>query len=414
MSREIWMREGCDHASALLVQTLSDQAMAASASSSSAADGPVADLPQPQTVTSLCSVLIRKAARSEATKHAVIAQLNDTNEHVVVEEVNKYIDGLLVAKGLQGIITISPQLTSVDSLLRLAYFLDKSGDWTGWEPLVRVAVHQGRGEGRLPIELGSADVEAVGSRAVFDGRCEALRQLSLIARHLDMTLERVSNSGERLGGNRLTIRTRHTLPRGSLFSLFRNRFDLNNPACEYAEDRLKGYPLMTIRPPETLPANHPFRNGYDEANPVCEYHGAHFLSVRDAVLCRMGFGGSKVVDQCVTLYNDTARYNRLRQLARQPPPIWGCHTISTSHWAGEAVFRRMMVLQGDQPSHTFEAHLYIYSTPGFADAYLWTTERRVAGKEGAARFPQTVKVVREVMGAAEQALFGNQLAVELD
>jgi len=273
MSREIWMREGCDHASALLVQTLSDQAMAASASSSSAADGPVADLPQPQTVTSLCSVLIRKAARSEATKHAVIAQLNDTNEHVVVEEVNKYIDGLLVAKGLQGIITISPQLTSVDSLLRLAYFLDKSGDWTGWEPLVRVAVHQGRGEGRLPIELGSADVEAVGSRAVFDGRCEALRQLSLIARHLDMTLERVSNSGERLGGNRLTIRTRHTLPRGSLFSLFRNRFDLNNPACEYAEDRLKGYPLMTIRPPETLPANHPFRNGYDPANPVCVHGG---------------------------------------------------------------------------------------------------------------------------------------------
>ncbi|CEL95905.1 unnamed protein product [Vitrella brassicaformis CCMP3155] len=248
------------------------------------------------------------------------------------------IDAQLVDKSIQDI--ISSNLASVGHSLRFLHIVQQSGDWAATE--------------------------------VYDGRCEALRQLSLIGRHLGVTLQRV-NGEERLGGSRLTV-----------------------------------------RPLQTLPADHPFRDGYDEASPVCEIDAYAFASVRDAVLYQMRSGGSRVAGQYVNRLVDAPRYDRLHSLATQPPPIWGCHTISTSHWAGEAVFRRMMVLQGDQPSHTFEAHLYIYSTPGFADAYLWTTERRVAGKEGAARFPQTVKVVREVMGAAEQALFGNQLAVELD
>ncbi|CEL95954.1 unnamed protein product [Vitrella brassicaformis CCMP3155] len=359
-------------------------AAAASSSSAAAAAAHVADLPHPPATSSsdrdrptaspppLSSTVISKAAHSEPTRRALLSKITDTNQHVVLQCVKEEIDRLMADKGLKNVITLSADLTSLNLLLDLVYIIQQSGEWAETVPIIRVAKHQGRGGGQLPIELGSADVERVGSRAVCEGRCEALRQLSLIQRHIGIPLERDSNGLERLGGRRLTIR-----------------------------------PLLT------LPANHPFRNGYDEANPVCEYHGAHFLSVRDAVLCRMGFGGSKVVDQCVTLYNDTARYNRLRQLARQPPPIWGCHTISTIHWATLQAFDRIIVLHGDQPDHTFTAHIYIQSFTPNAEARLFTTERPVDGKEGAALLPQTVRVVHEMMRDAAVVAFGNRLAIAL-
>ncbi|CEM02487.1 unnamed protein product [Vitrella brassicaformis CCMP3155] len=267
-------------------------------------------------------------------------------ERVSADLLRSLIDAQLAAKDIQDI--ISYDLPSVGHLLRLVYFIDNSGEWEGWEPIVRVAKHQGRVE-RLPIEVGSADVEGVSSRAVFDGRCEALRQLSLIQRHLGVTLERVDGE-ERLGVHRLTIRTLHTMW-----------------------------------------ADHPFRNGYDPKNPVCEYYGIEFFSVRNTVLYEM---------------QDARPPCGQRQLATQPPPVWGCHTISTTSRG------RMIVLHGDQPDHTFAAHLYVDG--GYATVYLRTTEPPMAGKEGAARFPQTVKVVREVMGAADAVrMFGSQLDVAL-
>ncbi|CEL95955.1 unnamed protein product [Vitrella brassicaformis CCMP3155] len=290
--------------------------------------------------------------------------------------VKTQIDAQLVAKGLKNI--LSYDLPSVGHLLRLLHIIQQSGEWAATVPIVRVAVHQRRGGGKLPIELTSADVEGVGSRAVFEGRCEALRQLSLIQRHIGIPLERDSNGLERLDGHRLTIR-----------------------------------PLLT------LPANHPFRNGYDEANPVCQSDGIRneSASVRDVVLDRMGFGGSKVTDHRVQRHDPT-RYNRLRQLATQPPPIWGCHTISTNHIRALGDFNRMILLHGGQPDDTFEAHIYIYissdTSSDLADVYLYTTERPVIGV-GAARFPETMRVVRQAMGADDiQVAFGSQLVVEVD
>jgi len=255
-------------------------------------------------------------------------------------------------KRIRHIISLSHGLRSINYLLQILYVIAKSGDWDGWEPLVRVAMHQGRGEGRLPMELTSADVEGVGSRAVYDSRCEALRQLSLIGRHIGMTLERVNNGEERLGGRRLTIHT-----------------------------------------PQTLPANHPFRNyRFDD--------GDDYASVRDAVLDEMHWGGSEVAHQRGRRLHgnrhvNATRFYRLRQLATQQPPIWGCRTISTNHCpAAGGLFYQVIVLHGDQPHHTFEAHFYIYSDFNYAGAYLHTTERPVAGREGAARFPLTVRVAR--------------------
>ncbi|CEM01722.1 unnamed protein product [Vitrella brassicaformis CCMP3155] len=254
----------------------------------------------------------------------------------------------------------------MDFLLRLLYTIEKSGEWAGWEAIVRVAKHRGL-VGRLPIELGSAAVEAVGSRAVYHERCEALRQLSLIGRHLGVALERVDG-----------------------------------------EERLGRY-QVTIRSLQTLPANSPFRNMFDEANPVCHIDGADYASVRSAVLYQMRWGRF-VADQTVHQQNNAPSYDRLRQLARQQPPVWHCHTVGTSHNAAGGGRDRMIVLHGDQP---FEASIAIISYPDFARAILWTTERQVAGKEGAARIPQTVRVAQRVMGDDAQVAFGNQLDVAI-
>ncbi|CEM26944.1 unnamed protein product [Vitrella brassicaformis CCMP3155] len=203
------------------------------------------------------------------------------------------IDGLLVAKGLNGIITISPNLTSIGLLQRLVYIIEKSGEWAAMVRIVRVAKHQGRVEGRLPIELGSGDVQGVGSRAVFDGS--------------------------------------------------------------------------------------------------------------------MHFGGSQVTSQYVFQHEDPTSCNRLRPLATQQPPVWNRHTIS-SRRGDPGYFERTIVLHGDQPDHSFEAHLHTFSCPHYAWVYLYTTERPVAGEEGAARFPQAVQVVRQVVGADDQGVFGGLLA----
>jgi len=73
----------------------------------------------------------------------------------------------------------------------------------------------------------------------------------------------------------------------------------------------------------------------------------------------------------------------------------------------------MIVLHGDQRGDAFEAHLYIHSFASIASAHLYTTERPVAGEKGAARFPLTVRVVRQVMGADAERVFGNKLAIAL-
>ncbi|CEL95926.1 unnamed protein product [Vitrella brassicaformis CCMP3155] len=167
---------------------------------------------------------------------------------------------------------------------------------------------------------------------------------------LQLTLHRV-NGEERLGGDRLTI---HTL--------------------------------------QTLPANHPFRNGFDEANPV------------------MRFGWSwRVAYQEVDPYVNATRWYRVRQLSTQQLPVLDRTTISTGHRPAAAVFRRIIVLHGDQADHTlFEAHIYIYSNPDSADAFLFTTEPPVAGKEGAARFPQQGRTRAQLRADADLLCEGIQ------
>ncbi|CEM01726.1 unnamed protein product [Vitrella brassicaformis CCMP3155] len=175
------------------------------------------------------------------------------SQRVSDDYLKSQIDRLIVAKAIQNVVSYRvprrarrDQLRPMDFLLRLLYVIENGGAWVGWEAIVRMAEHLGHGPGKWPIELHSADVEAVGSRAVFDGRCEALRQLSFIGRRIshrgDATLERV-NGEEWLDGSQLTI--------------------------------------VTL---QTLTANHPFRDRFDPNNPVCGHQGHDYASVRDAVV----------------------------------------------------------------------------------------------------------------------------------
>ncbi|CEM01671.1 unnamed protein product [Vitrella brassicaformis CCMP3155] len=314
-------------------------------------------------------------------------------QHVDADLLKSQIDTQLTGKGLKDV--ISYDLPSLDLLQRLLYIIDKSGDWAATVRIIRVAVHQGRGGGQLPIELTSADVEGVGSRAVVNGRCEALRQLSLIQRHLNMELERLDGE-ERLDVHRLTIHTLQTLPANHPF---RERYDPANPVCVCVSIMVRGAGGESY--------------GQWATDPVCAIDEYEYASVRDAVLYRMQHRGSEVAYQGVHRRNDAPRHNQLRDLASQPPPIWDCRTISTIHRAALEDFYRVIVLHGDQPGHQFEAHISITSYSTFAAVHLYTTERPVMGV-GAARFPQTVTVVREVMRAADPVMvFGNQLDVAL-
>uniref|UniRef100_A0A7S1KHD4 Uncharacterized protein n=1 Tax=Vitrella brassicaformis TaxID=1169539 RepID=A0A7S1KHD4_9ALVE len=134
----------------------------------------------------------------------------------------------------------------------------------------------------------------------------------------------------------------------------------------------------------------------------------------------MDHGGWEVANKMVYQFDDPQRCERLRVLASQPPPIWDCRSTSTStssRWVARS-FYRMILLHGGQPDDTFEAHIYIYissdTSSDLADVYLYTTERPVIGV-GAARFPETMRVVRQAMGADDiQVAFGSQLVVEVD
>ncbi|CEM23728.1 unnamed protein product [Vitrella brassicaformis CCMP3155] len=295
-------------------------------------------------------------------------------QRVSADSLRFQIDAQLTTKYIDHIIIYD--LNSVSLLLRLLYIIENSGEWVGWEPIMRVAMHQGRGPGRLPIELGSAAMEGVDSRQVFDGRCEALRQLSLICRHLnspgrrnDMRLQRVNNE-ERLGRCPLYINTLQSLP----------------PNC-------------------------PFRDEFDQNNPVCEHPDDYCASIQDAVLFEMDGPVFHVPE-----FQPRAMPS-IMDLVKQQPPLWNsCYTVATRQSPEGYLRRVVIVLTGDQPQDTFEVHLYINSKfpplgLSAARTKLCTTERPVTGKQGAAAFPLTVRVVREVMGADAEGAFDHQPAL---
>jgi len=148
------------------------------------------------------------------------------------------IDRQIAAKRMQDLVSYHPNswesTLSLDLLQKILYIIQHGGEWSRWTPILRVAEQHGRVFWGLPIPLREKDFEGVGSRALFDGRCEPLRQFSLLWRHLQgdttlhMTLQRMLGE-EWLDGYRLTIRTLQTLPADSSF---RARFDETDPVCQ--------------------------------------------------------------------------------------------------------------------------------------------------------------------------------------
>jgi len=315
-------------------------------------------------------------------------------KHVDADLLELQIDNHLADKGIQHLIAYDIGNAGLE--LRLLYIIPQGGDWAGWAaPLICIAKHRGREVRDLPIRLSRRDVSGVGSRALFDERCEALRQLSLICRHLnrrgegDMTVKRAYGN-EHVGRDKVTIHTEESMEEGNPF---RAAFDASDPVCEITRG-LHEYAGWSL-------------------HARCEC----YASLRTLAVQKLCFGGgrtAKVAEAFASADSPTeaARYDRMRALATQQPLVWNRHSVGTSRKADP--FERIIVLHGDQAGHTFEAHILFSTTPSTAQAALYTTERPVAGKKGAARFPQTVQVALLVMGADAEVVFGDQLAVDVD
>ncbi|CEM10935.1 unnamed protein product [Vitrella brassicaformis CCMP3155] len=94
------------------------------------------------------------------------------------------VNGILRANHMDGVLRVQPpnegrrlrrHLGQLTFVLGLIYVLENGGLWERWAPLFWL----GRSHGRistLPATLSSDDLQKVGGKAVFNGRCEAVRQ----------------------------------------------------------------------------------------------------------------------------------------------------------------------------------------------------------------------------------------------
>ncbi|CEM13698.1 unnamed protein product [Vitrella brassicaformis CCMP3155] len=125
-------------------------------------------------------------SRSFTARRLEVYQLEvDVKEAVVTSA----IDDLIQQKGLSGVIDYQPLRQSasprrLSQLIRLQYFLETGGDWTGNVALIHLAKNhkQHKRIQQLPIQLDEGDVEQVGLRETFESRGQCLGQWSLIGR----------------------------------------------------------------------------------------------------------------------------------------------------------------------------------------------------------------------------------------
>ncbi|CEM09862.1 unnamed protein product [Vitrella brassicaformis CCMP3155] len=282
------------------------------------------------------------------------------------------IDSIIRHDGLTGVIGYRQvrQSTGVRRLvrrlrlIRLHYLMVAGGDWRGSVPLLRLAKSCGRVK-QLPIELTKNDLQHVGSKAVIDSRPPSMRQYALFSHRLSqrMRLTRDAGGGDEMGGDEVTVYTDQTVP-----ARYRDRFDPDDP--------------------------------------VCEYGGVVYDGFRGMIIKSMAFGSSRLVSN--RFYNGrppSAECHRINVLLDQQPPLWDCRTIGYHLHTP----RRFVILCGDEEGDDFLAfiemtkytgHMY---PDGAADMYLYTTEAPQSGV-GAAGSPLTVSIARNKMGDDIRAL----------
>ncbi|CEM01896.1 unnamed protein product [Vitrella brassicaformis CCMP3155] len=240
-------------------------------------------------------------------------------------------------------------------LLQLLCVLEDGGQWAGWVGPMRIARH-GRVVESLPITVRPADVRRVGSKAVFDGRADSLKQYSLFGHLLGqdeaMALRQIDGV-EQLGDTVVTVYTQ-----------------------------------------QTLSATHEFA-----VNNEMDY-----MSFRHLVVKRFPSHERSMCHRMINGASAQARWQRAVDLLTQAAIPWGrqTRTVDNGRRSGS------IYLCGGGQHDTFAALMYIDNFYYVATIDLYTTETPQPDQEGPFRFPQTLQLARQLLGKDdEETLFGD-------
>ncbi|CEM21252.1 unnamed protein product [Vitrella brassicaformis CCMP3155] len=250
------------------------------------------------------------------------------------EAIKQRIDRLLREQQIDGVLTYDhntnttqqqqqggagqQQLTQRGFLESLWWVLVKGGQWAGNKPILRLARSSGR-LASLPLIITSADVQQVtADKDLYLSRPEAIRQYSLFSHRLgdNMQLTRNADGRDELGEWDVVVDTQQTVPA-------RYRFDAADPPCQH-------YSV------------------YKSGN----RHG----SFREMVINMLALPSSSHLVSYRTGTPPSVVCNRIGDLIRQQPPVWGCRTIDYKDYYDHHSYR-LVILCGDREGDEFMAYI---------------------------------------------------------
>jgi len=301
------------------------------------------------------------------TSRVATQQLTD---NYLVQRINRCITDQQIG----GVLTFdaSYQPGDGEAMPRMAYLmqllcvLEDGGQWGLWMGPLRIARH-GRLVESLPITVRPADVRRVGSKAVFDGRADSLKQYSLFG---------------------------HLLGQDGVVAL--RQID--------GIEQL-GEEVVTVYTQQTLPAGHEFATSFDPTDPIVRVNNeVDHMSFRQLVVKRFPSEEQRMCHRFISNRGAQAQTQRAAELLTQAAIPWGrqTRTVDNGRRSGS------IYLCGGGQHDTFAALMYIDNFYYVATIDLYTTETPQPDQEGPFRFPQTLQLARQLLGKDdEETLFGD-------
>ncbi|CEL93460.1 unnamed protein product [Vitrella brassicaformis CCMP3155] len=276
----------------------------------------------------------------------------------------------------------------VDYLLRLLHVIEEGGCWD-WTVQLIYYLENSRIIPSLLIIIAPADLRQVGSRALFDSRPPAVRQLSLISHRLVLQLETAD------GPKTLIVRLQRR--------------------ANGQEDHLDGQ-LLTFLTPSTVPDTLPFKiDEFNASDPPTKWDHNIYPSFTDLIIhiasrtARSHDGAFDerpriIIASEIVHGNDQQLQSADRQIAASRGPVWeGCRRADKCGGTPTA-HETILILCGDKAGDEFavsyDIFLPVAQVTAAADIVIrWiiTTEPPVTRhcRPAAQRFPRTVAVVHK-------------------
>jgi len=307
------------------------------------------------------------------TSRVATQQLTD---NYLVQRINRCITDQQIG----GVLTFdaSYQPGDGEAMPRMAYLmqllcvLEDGGQWGLWMGPLRIARH-GRLVESLPITVRPADVRRVGSKAVFDGRADSLKQYSLFG---------------------------HLMGQDGVVAL--RQID--------GIEQL-GETVVTVYTQETLPADHEFATSFDPTDPIVRVNNeVDYASFRQLAILRFPCE-EQLMCHRTDLTGDSSRAALANRLLTQAAIPWGRQTRMVSI---DDHRRRSgsIYLCGEGPNDSFAARVHMTRQPTFWTTVLYTTEAPRPQKEGSLRFPRTAKLTATCLGRNDKERLFDHLRYE--